>query len=212
MHNANALEDIVLKDGGATMQFNPIGNAGRQLPRDQRADADIDWAQVARELAELPPLVNQSPSSTFGKAEASQPNERVCFADFLRLAIRNLMPLIEDTGREVELELVEPPHTLYLGEDIREALRSLFETSLLAGAGPVRVCGRAERVAVDRARVVIEVLSDALDVPDKVRRKLTKAVNAQSGETSFRTALRGSGVRIRIPIDTVDAPSALCPV
>ena len=207
MHNKNALRIIIPKDGKRATQFDPIGKVSRPLPRGPQVTSNIDWAQVEHELAELPPFASQSPSSTLERSEPSRPTERICFVNFLQLAIKNLTPMIKDTGREIELELTKPPNTLHLGKDIHEALCSLLETSISMGAGPIRVCGRAVQMSANRACVVIEVLNDAIDVPDKVRRKLTKAVSAQSGETSFMTALHGSGVRIRIPICTADAPS-----
>jgi hypothetical protein len=131
-------------------------------------------------------------------------------ANVLREIVENLLPMGEATGCKIELELIEHGTARALGTDLRSAIRALLESSLAQGSHQVQVVLRLDDSASGRQIILIEVLSDALEVPDAVRRKLSKAVIAHAGETTFISARTGSCVRIRIPKVVVPPKSANC--
>jgi hypothetical protein len=72
-------------------------------------------------------------------------------AGILRLTAEALSPVVKATGRDIELDLLHHANSPAVGDDLREAIRALLETSLAVGAGPIRVRERIEAGPADKA-------------------------------------------------------------
>jgi hypothetical protein len=151
------------------------------------------WETVRRELTKNQPRAHEL------SAPDRPDNDTTGVANSLREIVEGLQPMSAAIGCELQLELLEYGTTRTLETDLRTAIRALLESSLGQGSHQLRVVSKLDDSASGRQLILIEVLSDALDVPDAVRRKLSKAVIAHAGETSFISAPTGSCVRIRIP-------------
>ena len=165
----------------------------QQLPTVARSSGNNYWERVRRELAQ-----NQGGAPGLSAPGESEP-VGASAANVLREIVADLQPVREAIGCKIELELIDHGTARALGIDLRTALRALLESSLAQASHQGRVVLRLDDSASGQQIILIEVLSDALDVPDAVRRKLSNAVIAHAGETSFVSAPTGSCVRIRIP-------------
>jgi len=171
----------------------PMGSHLHQLPAIEGIFDSGYWAAVRRELVQNRPGVD----GLFVSANADTNGASV--SDVLRDIAESLRPLSQATGREIQLEVFEHGTVGALDSNLRTAIRALLESSMAQGSGRVRVVSRLDEPACGQRFILIEVLDDALDVPDAVRRKLSKAVMAHAGQTSYIAARTGSCVRIKIP-------------
>lgn len=164
------------------------------------------WAEARHEIAQI------RPDLAAVILPASSHTDHASVADALHDIAESLRPLSHATGGKIQLEVFEHGTARALENDLRTAIRALLESSLGRGSGQVRVVMRLDDPACGQRFVLIEVLDDALDVPDTVRRKLSKAVIAHAGQTSFISARTGSCVRIRIPQAEAPQKAANWPV
>jgi hypothetical protein len=153
------------------------------------------WSRVKDELAEH----WRRPGEPDHESSVSQNGSRV--ADALSEIVESLQPLSRATGRKIELELYHHHHTeCEFEEDLRRAIRALLEAAISGRSGPIRIVSQLHEKEVGGQSICIEVINDAFDVPDTVRRNLSKAVIARAGQTSFISALSGSRVRVSLPL------------
>ena len=163
---------------------------------------DSYWTEVRRELTQHWP----NPGA-LAIATSRHPN-LTSVADVLHEIAESVQPLSQASGREVELEASGRDADCVLDNDLRAAIRALLESSLGRGSGPVRVVSRLDEETCGNRSILIEVRADIVDVADTVRRKLSKAVIAHAGQTSFISARIGSSVRIRLPVAETTASSS----
>lgn len=179
----------------------PVRSPGQRLPMVALLSEHNYWDTVRRELAQHQ-LKACGPS-----APAKSDDDGASVANVLRALVDDLQPLGGAIGCKIELELIDRGTVRALDNDLRAAIRALLESSLGQGSHQVRVVLRLDPSTDGQQIILIEVLSDALDVGDAVRRKLSKAVIAHAGETSFISAPTGSCVRIRIPKVALPKPA-----
>jgi hypothetical protein len=152
------------------------------------------WSRVKDELAEH----WRRPGEPDHASSVTQNGNRV--ADALSGIVESLQPLSRATGRKIELELYHHHTECAFEEDLRRAIRALLEAAMSGRSGPIRVVSRLHEKETGSQSICIEVINDAFDVPDTVRRNLSKAVIARAGQTSFISALSGSSVRVSLPL------------
>ena len=175
----------------------------KEAPRRARPvstlSADAYWAKVKNEIED----------HRRGADERNNPTSldigSIRVADLLNKIRESLRPLSLATGRKIELDLRDGDHEIEFKSDFPSAIQGLLEQTMSVGHGPIRITSMLCEQMTNDKTIAIEIHDDVLEVSDMVRRKLSKAVIAQYGETSFVSARTGSCVRIRLPMTAAES-------
>jgi len=171
---------------------------GRKTTGELQVNRRMDSTKAHGERDHFLSFTDRAASLAFKNREQSPARGHASFAEFLELAIRKLAPLLDHVGNELVVELADQVKATHIGTKER-ALYTLLETIVTSGVGLIHMRARMEQIADGRILIVVEAFADTLDVLDKARKKLIEDVTANSGEVSFVTEPRRSGVRVRIP-------------
>jgi hypothetical protein len=161
--------------------------------------AAVDWAKVRSELIELRPLLDQLLTRSEQKEVAPPLAMAGAVAGIIQGAVTALAPIANATGRIIEVKMSGEAAAVAPPADLDEAVRELLSSALASGTGPIVVQASTGHDG-KREVLAIEVRSNGLDVADRARRRLTKAVGVHRGQTSFVSGQTESSARITIPV------------
>jgi two-component system sensor histidine kinase TctE len=172
----------------------------------------VDWPTIERDLARLERVIAQT--LDLARKERRPPVRdapAVNIARVLREAAAQILPLIEHTGRTVEVDAPDRIMVAGLEDDLRDMLRNLLENALHHGAGPIRSVARVtqrEGASVVRLRICDE----GSGVPEALRERVFErfttgpAASAGAGLAIVRQVARDHGGDAHV---AADAPSCL---
>jgi hypothetical protein len=183
--------------------ITPLFESLRRFEADASARTDspaVDWEQVRSELIELRPFLDRSRSPAAGPSAVAADDSAV--GEMIGQAVAALAPLADATGRTVDVTVAGKLHTIAPPSSLGEATRDLLNAALMSGQGSLTLRVWSEQEGATEL-LTVEVAGEALDVPDAARRRLTKAVGAVRGQTSFISALGECAARITMPVSTL---------
>lgn len=128
----------------------PLAVLTLQLQKARGSSSRPDWSSIDEDLARMKRLVTQLLDLARKEAPRTTPVE-VNFSRVLRESVAALLPMAEEAGREIEVEIEDNISVCGSGaEDLRDLCDNLVENALRHGQGPVTVTlfPSAERSAV----------------------------------------------------------------
>jgi two-component system sensor histidine kinase QseC len=141
----------------------------------QRAQltGDVDWRVVRRDFENLNRVVAQLLElARLESAAREHPRPtQVNFARVVREAIAMVLPLADEAGREIDVEMDERAPILLQGyaADLRNMVRNLLDNALFHGKGTITVTLRSEAPQIDGAAIVLRVRDEGAGVPEELR-------------------------------------------
>jgi two-component system sensor histidine kinase QseC len=129
-----------------------------------RLTGTSDWTAIERELEEMRRLVDQlldlARKDALGRELGSTEQPVVNLARLVREVAASLVPLVESTGRHLEVDVPDSALLHGRAEDLRDMVRNLVDNALLHGRGTVTVGLRSSRDAH-----TLEVSDEGAGVP-----------------------------------------------
>lgn len=123
----------------------PLAVLSLRLQR-AKLDGAPDWPALDRDLAQVNRLVSQL-LDLARKEHAAQiappPDAIVNLSRVAREAAAAMIPLAEDAGRTIEVELPDALPVRGRLDDLRDMTRNLLDNALLHGRGTIRLAGQA---------------------------------------------------------------------
>ncbi|MBL9036580.1 MAG: HAMP domain-containing histidine kinase [Rhodospirillaceae bacterium] len=154
----------------------PLAVLDLRLQRAQLT-GEVDWRLVRRDFQHLHRVVAQLLElARMESAARSQPRPvAVNLARVVREATAMVLPLADEAGREIEIEVERDASITFPGyaADLRNMVRNLLDNALHHGRGKISVTlGHAKQEAdaqADSGTVVLQVRDEGSGVPDELR-------------------------------------------
>jgi two-component system sensor histidine kinase QseC len=150
----------------------PLAVLDLRLQRAQLT-GDVDWSVVRRDFENLNRVVAQLLDlARMESAAREQPRPaQVNFARVVREAIAMVLPLADEAGREIDVEMDERAPILLQGyaADLRNMVRNLLDNALFHGKGKITVTLRSEVPQADGAAIILRVQDGGAGVPEELR-------------------------------------------
>lgn len=150
----------------------PLAVLDLRLQRAQLT-GDVDWPVVRRDFEHLNRVVAQLLElARMESAAREQPApSQVNFARVVREAIAMVLPLADEAGRDIDVEMDERAPILLQGyaADLRNMVRNLLDNALFHGKGKITVTLRGDTSQADGAAVILRVQDDGAGVPEELR-------------------------------------------
>lgn len=166
----------------------PLAVLDLRLQRAQLT-GEIDWPVVRRDFQHLHRVITQILDLARLESTREQPEPApVNLARIVREATAMVLPLADDSGREIEIEIGEdvPSSLPGYAADLRNMVRNLLDNALYHGRGAITVTlNRAP--AGDSGAIVLRVRDAGAGVPEELRQTVFdrflkgKASSAGSG-------------------------------
>ncbi len=143
----------------------PLTALGLRLQR-ARLEGATDWQAVERDLAQMGRLVAQlldlaRKEARAGRDEASS---LVNLARIGREAAASVLPLVEQSGRTIDVDCPEAVTVDGHADDLRDMIRNLLENALKHGSGRIALCLRC-----GGNDAVLEIADEGPGVPPDLR-------------------------------------------
>ena len=201
----------------------------------QRAklDGHLDWPAVERDMAEVNRLAGQLLDLARKERvrQAGRPNDttRINLSRVAREAAAGIVPLVENAGRQIEVDLPASIPIRGRAFDLQDMLRNLLENALVHGEGTIRISGEVLSAASGFKHAQLTVSDDGEGIPESVRgaiferfRKgksescgsglglaiVREVVLAHDGTVEI---LPGPGCRVRVALCVADGEANLIP-
>ncbi len=120
----------------------PLAVLSLRLQR-ARLTGTTDWKAVERELEDMRRLVDQlldlARKESIGRESQSLEQSSVNLARVVREVAARLVPLLEATGRRIEVDVPDSVPVRGRAEDLRDMVRNLLENALRHGRGIVAI-------------------------------------------------------------------------
>jgi two-component system, OmpR family, sensor histidine kinase TctE len=150
----------------------PLAVLDLRLQRAQLT-GDVDWRVVRRDFEHLNRVVAQLLElARMESAAREQPRPaQVNFARVVREAIAMVLPLADEAGREIDVEMDERAPILLQGyaADLRNMVRNLLDNALFHGKGKITVTLRSESPQAGGAAITLRVQDNGAGVPEELR-------------------------------------------
>lgn len=150
----------------------PLAVLDLRLQRAQLT-GDVDWRVVRRDFEHLNRVVAQLLElARMESAAREHPRPaRVNFARVVREAIAMVLPLADEAGREIDVDMDERAPILLQGHaaDLRNMVRNLLDNALFHGRGKITVTLRSEAPQTDGAAIILRVQDEGAGVPEYLR-------------------------------------------
>lgn len=201
----------------------PLAALGLRLQR-ARLEGTTDWRAVDSDLAQMGRLVAQllDLARKESQGAGAEPSRApVNLARAAREAAASLLPLVEQAGRTLDVDLPETATVRGRAEDLQDLIRNLLENALTHGAGRIAMRSWRDHAA---GTIALEVADDGPGVPTALRQavfdRFRKArqdgegsglglaiaravVLAHGGSIGF---VEGPACRVRIALPAADLP------
>jgi len=144
----------------------PLAVLNLRLQRAQLT-GNIDWSAVERELAQMGRLVDQlldlARKESLARERHTEELPVVNLSRVVREAAATVLPLLEASGRELDIDVPDSVQVRGNSDDLRDMVRNLLENAVLHGRG--KVSARIESLEKGTDRVTIEVADEGTGVP-----------------------------------------------
>ena len=158
-----------------------------------KLDDKLDWPAVERDLAQMDRMVTQllamarkeDPSRSYEGGEL----RAIPLSRIVREAAAAALPLAEEQGRSLEVDVQDAICVRGNPDDLRDAVRNLIDNALAHGRGEVKVTAQREPNQVD-GLAFVEVRDQGPGIPAEADRVRFRQVS--QGGTEFGLA-PGSG-------------------
>ena len=219
---AYAAEQRFVADAAHELR-TPLAVLSLRLQR-AKLDGDLDWGAIERDLAQVNRLAGQL-LDLARKEHAHQAGAAAGWpvANLSRLAreaAAALIPLAEQAGRVLDVELPASLPVRGRVDDLRDMVRNLLDNALVHGRGTVRLVGQVGVVRDGRQEAWITVSDEGPGVPaglgeavfDRFRKADPESMGHGLGLAIVREVARGHGgsveflpglgcqVRIALPV------------
>jgi len=162
-----------------------VGDAAHELRtplavlslRLQRAELDgvLEWTAINRDMTEVNRLVAQlldlARKEHARQAATAVGRSVVNLSRIAREAAAAVIPLADEAGRAIEVELPASLPIRGQVDDLRDMIRNLLDNALLHGRGTIRVTGQIETGHRDR-HVLITISDEGDGVPLELREEM----------------------------------------
>lgn len=185
----------------------PLAVLNLRLQR-ARLHGAMEWPVVERELAQMNRLVNQlmdlARKEAAGRRRVETEFSTVNVARVVREAAAMVVPLAEENGRPLEVDVPDVVPCRGRPDDLRDMVLNLLDNAVIHGRGSVRVRLRRETDG-PAPGVVIEVSDEGPGVPrgmeetvfDRFRKLSTTAPGSGLGLAIVRQVARSHGGDVR---------------
>ncbi|HZT04047.1 MAG TPA: HAMP domain-containing sensor histidine kinase [Steroidobacteraceae bacterium] len=144
----------------------PLAVLNLRLQRAQ-ITGTTDWGAVERELAQMGRLVDQlldlARKESLSRERRAEELPVVNLSRVVREAAAMKLPLLEASGRSLEVDVPDSVQVRGNSDDLRDMVRNLLENAVLHGRG--KVSARIERPEEGADLVVIDVVDEGPGVP-----------------------------------------------
>lgn len=144
----------------------PLAVLNLRLQR-ARLTGNTDWDAVERELGQMGRLVDQlldlARKESLAKERRAEELPVVNLSRVIREAAATVLPLMEASGRELDVEVPDAVQVRGNSDDLRDMVRNLLENAVLHGRG--KVSARIECPDQGSGLVAIEVVDEGAGVP-----------------------------------------------
>ena len=146
----------------------PLAALGLRLQR-ARIEGTTDWRAVDSDLAQMGRLVAQL--LDLARKEARGPGAEparaaVNLARAAREAAASILPLVEQAGRRLDVDLPETATVRGRADDLQDLIRNLLENALAHGAGPISLRAWRDHAA---GTILVEIADEGPGVPPALR-------------------------------------------
>lgn len=150
----------------------PLAVLDLRLQRAQLT-GNVDWRVVRRDFEHLNRVVAQLLElARLESAAREHPRPaQVNFARVVREAIAMVLPLADEAGRDIEVEMDEGTPILLQGHaaDLRNMVRNLLDNALFHGKGRITVTLHRQVPQTEDAAIVLRVRDEGAGVPEELR-------------------------------------------
>lgn len=222
---AYAAEQRFVADAAHELR-TPLAVLSLRLQR-ARLDDGPDWRAIDEDLAQVNRLVGQLLDLAH-KEHARQAGAEIDhfvtnLSRIAREAAAALVPLMEKTGRLLDVELSGSLPVRGRPDDLRDMVRNLLENALMHGRGKIRLAGEVETAPGGGREVWITVSDEGAGVPADLEEVIferfrkgdqesaghglglaivREVVRGHGGSVAF---LPGSGCRVRVALPIAEA-------
>lgn len=187
----------------------PLAVLDLRLQRAQLT-GDVDWRVVRRDFEHLNRVVAQLLElARLESAAREQPRPaQVNFARVVREAIAMVLPLADEAGREIEVEMDENAPILLQGHasDLRNMVRNLLDNALFHGKGKITVTLLRPAWQGEDAGIILRVRDEGVGVPEELRETVFDRFRKGKASSS------GSGLGLAIVRHVADRHGGLARV
>ena len=144
----------------------PLAVLNLRLQR-ARLTGNTDWDAVERELAQMGRLVDQlldlARKESLARERRAEELPTVNLSRVVRESAATVLPLMETSGRDLEIDVPDSVQVRGNSDDLRDMVRNLLENAVLHGRG--KVSARIESPVNDSGLVTIEIADEGAGVP-----------------------------------------------
>lgn len=164
---AYAAEQRFVADAAHELR-TPLAVLSLRLQR-AKLDGDLDWRAIERDLAQVNCLAGQlldlarKEHARQAGAAAGQPAANL--SRLAREAAAAVVPLVEETGRALDVELPASLPVRGRPDDLRDMVRNLLDNALVHGQGTIRLAGQVGVARDGRQEAWITVSDEGPGVP-----------------------------------------------
>ena len=165
----------------------PLTVLGLRLQRARRAGQIPDWQEIEQDLARMNRLVAQLLDLARREHEGRIQAERLPVVNLARIcreAAAAALPLAEEAGRDINIDLPEILQLRGKAEDLREAISALLENAVRHGAGTIGLSGQCDTIT---GKLRLAITDQGPGIPAMLRDSVFERF--QKGQASQGTGL-----------------------
>lgn len=120
----------------------PLAVLSLRLQRSRLAESRIDWGAIEMDVARMTRLVSQLLDLARKEAAKAPAHTKINLARIAREAAADILPLVEASGRSLQVDAPRPLPILGNADDLRDLVRNLIENALIHGRGTIEIAAR----------------------------------------------------------------------
>ncbi|HUZ66826.1 MAG TPA: HAMP domain-containing sensor histidine kinase [Beijerinckiaceae bacterium] len=144
-----------------------LQRARQESPPDWAA-LDCDLGQVSRLVAQLLDLARKEYAAQTHSSDEDVAN----LSRAAREAVAAIIPLTEQAGRALDVDLPESLFVRGRADDLRDMIRNLLDNALQHGGGAIRIFGAESSSSAGERRAVITVSDEGRGVPANIQKAM----------------------------------------
>lgn len=221
---AYAAEQRFVADAAHELR-TPLAVLSLRLQR-AKLDGDLDWGAIDQDLAQVNQLAGQlldlARKEHAGQADAAAGRPAANLSRLAREAAASVVPLAEEAGRTLDVELPASLPVRGRPDDLRDMVRNLLDNALVHGRGTIRLVAHIGLAPGGRQEAWITVSDEGPGVPaglgeavfERFRKGSPDSTGHGLGLAIVREVARGhggsvaflpgSGCQVRITLPTVE--------
>ena len=196
---AYAAEQRFVADAAHELR-TPLAVLSLRLQR-AKLEGELNWHEIDKDLARVTRLADQmidlARNKHIRQSAASEESHVANLSRLAREAAAAVIPLAEQAGREIEVDL--PTSVLVQGrsDDLRDMLRNLLDNALAHGRGTVHLSGQIGTAPDGNRQACITISDEGPGVPPGLRESVFERFRKGSSEAS------GNGLGLAIVREVV---------